>query len=249
MRNHIGENYPQNPKWSTKDGHIIDSLENYFPRVVKRDTTTIYHPLEYGFTDRLFSTGHHAALLFAAKEPVLWNYYLGHDICRFLCVGSFDAPFIISIHKDAKKVWLNTKRLSGMAEFELHAFYKPPGKDKIGNRSDTNWLVASYFQDSILIERPWGKQVLKPTKTILDLTKQLTANEWSKFLSLLDDAGFWNLEPHQPVNDGGLDGEMWYIEAQLENRYWVAQRWSPKGSFRKCGEYLIDLSGVNEKVY
>ena len=47
----------------------------------------------------------------------------------------------------------------------------------------------------------------------------------------------------------GLDGAEWIIEGHKQSKYWFVDRWSPKGNFRKAGEYLILESGLHEKIY
>ena len=248
-RQHSGRNYPQNPQWSTKDGWVGDSIENYSPKLIIRDNEVIYNtPRSPVLFENGIYPGVDGGTLSAAKEPVLWNFYLGHDICRFMWYRAFDLPLIFSLHRDEDHVWLTVKKLDSKGEFERMSNYYLAGKLKIGKDADTNRFSLTYFPDSIILKNQEGKKVIKRTNIILNKTIQLSLVEWEKFTSLLDSAQFGNLE----TNDNDLisvDGSCWYIEMHLQTKYWLVGRCNPKGYFRKCGEYLIRLSGVNEEIY
>ena len=86
-----------------------------------------------------------------------------------------------------------------------------------------------------------------PTKIIFDETKHLTKIEWDKFENIILSCSFWTLPPI--INIFGYDGSEWILEGHLENKYWFVARWSPIDKFASCGNYLINLSGLKEKIY
>ena len=81
----------------------------------------------------------------------------------------------------------------------------------------------------------------------LNITIKLSMKEWSYFESLLDKSKFWEMATFDNMH--GVDGSDWVMEAHLEDKYKVVARWSPKGNFRRCGEYLISLRGSVKEVY
>lgn len=79
--------------------------------------------------------------------------------------------------------------------------------------------------------------------------QEVSNDDWMIFFKLLNNANFWITNPTD--EDRGFDGSEWIIEGHTKDRYWFVERWSPnkKSLFRQCGEFLISLSGVNEKIY
>ncbi|WP_143164752.1 hypothetical protein [Chryseolinea serpens] len=77
---------------------------------------------------------------------------------------------------------------------------------------------------------------------------ELTSTDWRNFEELLISCGYWKMTPYD-IRKLGFDGSQWIIEASFEDKYWMVDRWSPKGCFKECGEYLIKLSGLQEDIY
>lgn len=226
-------NYPNNITVSNQDGQPRDSLTFYYPFTVKRDSSLLLTNIDS------FRCSWYSSNLFAAKEPILYNYYLGHDMYRFLWLRSFDKPVIISLHKDEEKIWLITKELDKQPQFiELHyiSHFKPI---KIKHNENNIATGIDVKPDSIL-------KLDRQAKLILNERKNLSIDEWNRFERLLLKSNFWS---KQIKNSGGIDGSEWIIEAHLKNKYWVVDKWSPKNDYRKCGEYLIGLSGLKEAIY
>ncbi|TPE45930.1 hypothetical protein FJM65_00875 [Pontibacter mangrovi] len=78
-------------------------------------------------------------------------------------------------------------------------------------------------------------------------TKQLTLNDWETFENLLQETGYWSMAPSDDTF--GMDGSRWIVEAHQKDKYWVVNRWSPRSDFSRIGHYLIDVSGLKERVY
>lgn len=178
-----------------------------------------------------------------AEEPVLFNYFLGHDIYRFLWLRSFHKPMVFSLHKDGKKVWLTTKQLNKQPQFidiTWSKFVEP-------------FVTADGEIDTANFDEKYNNRVDSVIKAdrkaniILNQTIPLSNEEWEEFKSLLNAASFWT---SAPLDTGsGLDGSEWIIEAHLKEKYWFVSRWSPKGDIKKAGSYLIEKSGVEEEIY
>ena len=78
----------------------------------------------------------------------------------------------------------------------------------------------------------------------VDRTKQLSADEWNRFESLLATECFWRLDTSK--DEGGIDGATWLLEGKKSNRYHLAWQWSPQNKgFRAACLYLLELSDLN----
>lgn len=229
--------YPKDSTISTIKGAPIDMHPFYFPTILHKDTMVIKTEMDT-FMQLYFSSA-----LFAAQEPILYNYYLGHDIYRFLLLRSFHKPVVFILHKDSDKVWLTTKELDRYPHYIeilqpklVTPTLLPNGAidSKEPNRKE------DVIVDSISIADRNGKFRVNETK-------QLTEKEWTEFEKLLNNYRFWSANPYEEIP--GCDGSEWIIEAHIKNKYWFVYRWSPNDDFRKAGEYLIHLSGFKGKVY
>ncbi len=86
-----------------------------------------------------------------------------------------------------------------------------------------------------------------PGELIVNSSKQLTKEQWDKFISLLQSADFWNMTT-KSKDDMGNDGSQWIIEGMTNGKYHVVDRWTPrKNNFQKCGLYLIELTELKIK--
>lgn len=90
-------------------------------------------------------------------------------------------------------------------------------------------------------------------RLITDKVKEVTTGEWKEFTSKLESAGIWHLATS--INDMGLDGAEWIIEAVTNGKYHVVDRYSPLDenmkSFSDIGKYLLELAPLKDemKVY
>lgn len=236
------DNYPKNKSISSVNGMPNDSLIFYFPTSIKLDTNIIKTGID-SFTLNWFSSA-----LYSAKEPILYNYYLGHDIYRFLWLRSFHRPVVISIHKANNKIWLITKELNKQPNFmdfqpviKTKIKFTPP--ETFNNRELDTTELEETKEDKIEINTKPDRKA----DIILSQIKDLSENEWIEFENILNNCSFWTSKPF--IVTSGLDGSEWTIEAHLKNKYWFVNRWYPKDNFRQAGEYLIKKSGLNEKIY
>lgn len=208
--------YKEEPNISDMRGIPKDTSFDYFPKEL---ITTSFKKKLKNANDALidamgqFSADSYSMLLAAFKEPLLYNYYLGYDIYRFLWDRAFHQPILITISNKNNEFVVQTKKLD-----------KQP---------DSNNEVFDYS--------------LFRLETIS--IRKVSIDEWLEFHKLLDDAEFWNTPPTDI--DRGYDGSEWIIEGHTQNRYWFVVRWSPdkKSLLRKCGKFLINLSGIDETIY
>ena len=116
------------------------------------------------------------------------------------------------------------------------------------------WLRSFHHPIFIRVERKQNKIKIfakeldgaggyEPGKTLKTYNRSLTADEWRKFLSLLENSNYWNLPTKKDI---GRDGAEWILEGVKDNRYHVVDRWSPeKGEYREACIYLLGLSGLD----
>ncbi len=76
----------------------------------------------------------------------------------------------------------------------------------------------------------------------VDETRRLTADEWTQFAQLFDQACVWTLPsaPEVIANDGAW----WVFEATSPGHYQVINRQSPEESYRELCLYLLKLSAL-----
>ena len=223
----FSDRYPKDTLISKKDGTLIDSLTFYYPTTFIDDTSLNQHSLD-NFYKNWFSSA-----LYAFKEPVLYNYYLGHDIYRFLWLRSFDRPILLVLNQDNTNVWLMIKILDRQPRFLDQTILKAlPRKGK--------GLKVELVPDSVV-------KGDRKADIVLNRRINLTSREWNKVDSLIKAADFWAVPPTKQAT--GMDGSQWIIEAHTKENYRFVQRWAPKDKFRIIGEFLIELSGLKEEIY
>jgi hypothetical protein len=180
----------------------------------------------------------YSSTLFSFKEPVLYNYYLGEERYRFLWLRSFHLPMVFILSNKNGKVALRIKKLDQTPQFEDEKYGLPwPGVE-----DDFKGKTLEKIGDSILVVKADRK-----AKIIFDTTINLRTKDLEKFSSLLAQNAFWTT-PVYKQNDA-MDGATWIMEAHLENCYRYIIRQSPDKEIREAGEYLIKLSGLQERIY
>lgn len=223
----FSDRYPKDTLISNDNGLLRDSLTFYYPTTFIGDTTRYRDTLD-DFYQNWFSSS-----LYAFKEPIFYNYYLGRDIYRFLWLRSFDRPIVFVLNRDSKNVWLMVKILDRQPRFIDQTILKPLPIHGKG-------LKVELVPDSVI--KGDRKADIVFSKKI-----NLTLTEWNRVDSLIKATDFWNIPPSKEAT--GTDGSQWIIEAHTRERYRFVQRWAPKDNFRKIGEYLIELSGLKVDVY
>jgi hypothetical protein len=217
--------YPNDPKISDVLGRPHDSTTFSFPEKIR-------------LKDTLISTGidssmqrWYGEILWTAKEPVLYNRYLGHDIYRFTWIRSFHLPVVISLHRDGRDVWLNCEILNRTVDtFNTRKVYWPAGSKSKKHNYLTTWDYKEHLQAYKYYN-----------------SRKLSIDDWDRFVELVRESNFNNLSPTKASD--GEDGSEWIIEEHSKYRYWFVSRWIPKDKFSWLGRRLIRLSGIQEEIY
>lgn len=217
--------YPNNEKISKVDGTPKDSMTIFFPKIIKRGKEVFKIEMPE------FTGLWHSAILYCADEPVLYNYYRGHDTYRFLWLNSFRQPMVFSLNKFGNKVLLTVKKLDKEPQIEDYDGFVRFPPDSDGNRKP---------------DSTYSRKATRDAKVVLKRTIALSMKEWKEFESLLDGCYFWTTAPY--IQSGGLDGSRWTIEGHLKDRYWFVNRWSPKEGIKEAGDYLMRKAGLKEEA-
>lgn len=223
-------NYVQDPTISSSSGIPTDSLAYFVPTSIRKDTQTVILDIDAASLDQ-FSTG-----LYYAKEPILYNYYLGHDIYRFSLLRGFKTPFYFILHKDGDKVWLTTIGLDRRPNLSA------PANKFVGDWKSGGWVLDLHdeFGDTI-IKNAKGTYTRRANVSY-NKTIPLTSKDWDEFEALLKECNYWNMIPFD--TEDHLSNERRLIEAHLKNKYWFVHMYSPEGVFKNAGDFLIQKSGV-----
>jgi hypothetical protein len=92
------------------------------------------------------------------------------------------------------------------------------------------------------VDRYVDGKFVPSAKLAVNNSRPLSADDWDRFLSLLDRSYFWSL----PTVDGGPmanDGAEWLLEGAIGSKYHLVDRQSPQtGDYRDACLYLLKLS-------
>lgn len=222
--------YPADNNISDENGNPKDSTIGYFPKgkgLDGKDNIIDIDPYKW-----------YSANLRVAKEPILYNTYLGYDSYRFTWLRSFDEPVVITINKKSGEYWMTIKKLSKpFVQYQEIVKFVLPSK------------LSEAEKRAILEDHDLMMDSLRLLpKIVIDKRIEIKKENWDSFLRKLKECDYWDLPRSDPKRPG-LDGSNWIIEAHLKDRYWVVERWSPKDKFRDCGQYLLRVSGLDEDIY
>ena len=187
--------YPQKVTISSPTGKPFNSLTAYFPDSVFYDS--VYKAVQLDkFADDEFS-----AILFAAKEPILHNYYLGKPVYRLVRIGGLIQPHVFTFYEKNKRYWMTTKMLDHIPEV-------------------INQLVKSISPNGMKVD-----SIIKGNRNVnlkVNKTKELTIKEWAEFKRLILTLDPNELEPiYQSSNgySGRCDYGFPFFEIHEPNRY------------------------------
>lgn len=87
-----------------------------------------------------------------------------------------------------------------------------------------------------------------PDNLIYNVTRSLTAEEWTKIQGLVNKSNFWSMQSID-VRDHGLDGTTYHLEGKKDGKYHVVDRWSPDNheDFLDLCDYMIELTKLFQK--
>jgi hypothetical protein len=99
-----------------------------------------------------------------------------------------------------------------------------------------------------------GQGGYKPGGLITNKTRPLPKEHTEAFLDRVRGLDYWSLPTREPINDVGLDGAEWVLEAVKDGRYKLVVRWSPRnGPVRALGltmvNKLAELKIPDEEMY
>lgn len=235
--NHTSIQYAEYSKDSTIsaiDGHLNKSSNQCLPTLIKRNGIIDTTGIDSSFDQFIIST-----YLRVANEPVLFNFYLGHEIYRLIWLPTFDRPVIISIHKKGNDVWIESRI------FSKHAPCPPPSThiEFVAPKLDIQEEEVANIENSVDSTNKFRFDNEIP-KIKLFIKRKLSLKEWSNLEKLLDDYGFYQAKPfkHVPI----IDGTKWIFEAHSENGYGIVKRSIPEEKFLRCGKYMFELSGIKK---
>ncbi len=204
--------YPQKVTISSPTGKPSNSLTAYFPDSVFYDS--VYKAVQL---DK-FAEDEFSAILFAAKEPILHNYYLGKRIYRLVRIGGLIQPHVFTFYEKNRRYWMTTKML-----------------DHIPN--DLNQLIHYISPNGMKVD-----SIIKGDRKanlLVNKTKELTIKEWAEFKRLILTLDSNELQPiYQSANgySGGCDYGFPFFEIHEPNRYRFIK------ASEKIAEFIYDKS-------
>jgi hypothetical protein len=169
--------------------------------------------------------------LYKMNEPLLSNFYSGHEVYRFTWIRSFNEPVVIRVDKTDKGILMTTKKLGG----------HPPTVPYAIARSRQTFPALDY--PAAYSYNPFW----------VDTTRNMNEEDFTELISLIDTVKLYSLPSmvhHQCL--WGSDGAEWIIEAQKADGYYCAYRWSPRKHtpLNDVGRLMIKLSGLrHERIY
>lgn len=233
--------YPRNRQIANEKGILNDSLGFYFTAIEPLDSSQVE------FVKNSTWQNNFSVHLYAFKEPILYNDYLGKERYRFLWLRSFHSPMVFIIANDNGNITLTTKKLDRRPRYRDDRYVNLP-------YWDSTYSAMGYQLIKEVDTLEDGKSEIvtvikgdRKANIIYNSTKLLSTKDWRRFEKLLNEANFWNEIPFDWAAE--MDGATWVIEANTKKRYKYIVRQSPGGKLREAGKFLIELSGLNEEIY
>lgn len=97
--------YPENKSISENNGALTDSVVSYLPASI--ESAGVMHNFDWDSQTQETVD----AYFTLTSEPLLYNYYLGRQVYRFLVEKEGKSPLIISINTEGGKSWVVSKRI------------------------------------------------------------------------------------------------------------------------------------------
>ncbi|MBO2010774.1 hypothetical protein [Hymenobacter negativus] len=239
--------YPQNAAISSPVGVPHDSAISYFPASASVNTSPDSLMRQLGGCESEFQDASKELGTFNA--PVLYNYYPGHAIYRFLWSRSFDRPVLLTLALSEAGGILRTQLLSKNLMFktlslaEEQQTLKRIAEAESLAREEKDEERRASFLGSAKSTREDLRLTKLPLEIITGKPVTLSNAQVQQFRELLMQAGFWQLPSCEPIHL--TDGSSWVLEAHEPDQYKVVFRQSPRNEqapFRRCCEFLLNLS-------
>jgi hypothetical protein len=238
--NNVTYHYPKNNGIANAQGIPKDSLLFYF---------TTYEPFDSSQIELVrdtFLQNYVGANLYAFREPIYFNDYLGKEQYRFLWLPSFQKPMLFVLTRENDQVILTTKTLDRHpinkdVRYE-HGHYWDQDYIGMGHeliiQKDT--LQNGKVQEMTFVKGRYAKIASSDRKI-------LTMTDWGKFKNLLSGVDFWNLQTF--IESGATDGAFWAIEANTTKGYKLVLRHMPENKVMRVGQFFVDRSGSKIELY
>lgn len=117
------------------------------------------------------------------------------------------------------------------------------------------WLRSFHLPISVRIERKKDRMTLFTKELISNVgrgpgtldreySRNLDDTEWCALQKAFEKVDFWNMPFEEDYS--GVDGAMWILEGVRNERYHIAERWSPQsGHYREACILMLELSGID----
>ena len=107
-------------------------------------------------------------------------------------------------------------------------------------------IERSLTDTKLIFTETSGDRDREPETIIRHEEKSIDDSQWCRFLTLMDQAGYWNLGEDR--EGGAQDGAQWIVEGVREGRYHLVDRQSPEGGeYRAACLYLLEIAGVDPR--
>jgi hypothetical protein len=190
------------------------------------------------------------AMPFAAGSAVLSDD-VAETERNFFPVGVFDDSSNIDEHI---RDWYS-KQLRALEEPSLYSpkqdaeVYRFTWLRTFHNPMVFRFVVHDHGSGTLTVKRASGTGGYEPG--VVDLKKEiaLTSSQVDELKKMLNDMSYW--EQSTKLETMGLDGAQWIVEANLNGKYKIVDRWTNSDpAIQAWGMQLIVLSGVEVgKVY
>ncbi|AHJ97749.1 hypothetical protein [Hymenobacter swuensis] len=248
--------FPHNPAVSDAQGHPRDSSTFYFPKVamlprhVPRTGSPEADEQADQAKDCRFTLSNASTNLIFFGAPVLSNYYLGHDMYRFLWLRSFERPVLITLTRQGSGATLRTQWLSkwaGLPKVRLSSIDFTSSNQSPAERERLRAADRASRADPEVLRNLAEMNRRAERVPQLETTRPITPLQWQQFERLLQQCRF-----QQQVTCGlhtVTDGAYWILEAHTAGGYHAVFRHSPdkQDGFRQACEYLIGLSSARKE--
>lgn len=234
---HTYTSYIEDSTISNKIGRLRDYSTLSLPLYLRRNNT-----IDTTGVDSLHDQVMISTYLKASNEPILYNYYLGHDIYRLIWCPFRDFPLIISLHKQNNKVWIESSIISINGIWSLP---QEPEPNRQLNREINSQIKKEIVTVREIIFTPNKREREFFGSTMprvrLKLKREISLKEWTDFEKMLNEYNFQNNKSYK-IDSPSIDCDHWFIEGHLKNGYRLIKS---KGH-SKIGNYLFGLSGLKK---
>ena len=96
---------------------------------------------------------------------------------------------------------------------------------------NSNGIYSIYWKKSN------GAGGYSPGNLVINEEKQIDIQQWTDIVNQLNECVFWEIPTNYPTF--GFDGAQWILEAKIDGKYHIVDRWSGKKS--EIGQFCLNL--------